>query len=364
MAFIANTPDEERALAELELSLKDSGIRVARIRNARSGSSADAELDVRLPNGDKRRLVVEVKSNARRAPIEAALAQLRSYVARVDPKAQPLLLSGYFGRPMRDWLKQQGVWFADLAGNRYFSGPGLLVDREVAERPAAAKERAPSVFADRNSRLLRYLLPRPPIRVGIRELARRIDLSPAAVSVGLKRLREMGYLAADRSEIHLQDRESLLEEWVSFYRPRFRRQVEERFYVHARSAEAVVDLLRSQPLAKKDGYGLSLHAGASLVAPYVQFREVHIDLAPVAGVFSSRLLKALGAQKPSGEANLILLAPFYKNSFLFEARMIGGIRVVSDIQLYLDLSCFPQRGSEQAQVILDTRIRPGWSEQK
>lgn len=360
MAYRANSI-EERAIRELKRSLSDSGIHVRRVRELPPGSAADAELDVRLPNGENRRIVVEVKGNSRRAPIEAALSQLRNYVVHMSPAAQPLLVSSYLGRPMRAWLRSQGVWFADLAGNRFFFGPGLLVDREVADRPESAKERAPSVFADRNSRVLRYLVPRPAIRIGIRELARKIDLSPAAVSVGLKRLREMGYLAADLGEIRLQDRESLFEEWVSFYRPRFRRQVEERFYVHARSAEAVVDLLRSQPLAKKNGYGLSLHAGASLVAPYVQFREVHIDVAPEAKPFALRLLKALSAQQPSGEANLIFLAPFYKNSFLFESRMIKGVRVVSDIQLYLDLSCFPQRGSEQAQVILDTRIRPSWS---
>jgi predicted RecB family nuclease len=38
-----------------------------------------------------------------------------------------------------------------------------------------------------------------------------------------------------------------------------------------------------------------------------------------------------------------------------------GLRVVSDLQLFLDLSCFAQRGKEQADVILERRLRPAWA---
>jgi DNA-binding transcriptional ArsR family regulator len=261
---------------------------------------------------------------------------------------------------MRQWLKSQGVWFADLSGNRFFWGPGLFVDREVAERPDELREPPPSVFADRNSLVLRYLLPRPPIQIGIRELARKLELSPAAVSLSLRRLREMGHLETS-NEIRLLDREALLDEWVSFYRPRFRRQADFRYYVHVRSAEAIIQKLRAQRVAREDGYALSLHAGASLVAPFVQFREAHVYVPPAEEALRTRLLKAVGGKEASREANLVFLEPFYKSSFLFDSRMIKGIRVVSDLQLYLDLSCFPQRGIEQASVILERRLRPSWS---
>lgn len=363
MADIENSLERE-GLKKLEEYFAELGLRAHRGKEPQRGShlSPDIELNVRLPRGERQRVLVEFKANARRAPIEAALAHLRIRAKKCNVQAQPLIFSEYFGKPMRGWLRSQGVWFADLAGNRFFSAPGLLVDREVSDRPDSAKEPAPSVFADRNSRLLRYLIPRPPLRAGIRELARKIDLSPAAVSQGLKRLREMGHLSPEPDKLRLQDRDSLLSEWVSFYRQRFLRQDEDRFYVHARSAEAVIEMIRSQSVAKRDGYGLSLHAGASLVAPYVQFGEVHILVSPDSKVLRFSLIKALGAERPRREANLIFILPFYKYSFLFEARMIRGVRVVSDIQLYLDLSCFPRRGREQAQVILDQRIRPAWSE--
>jgi DNA-binding transcriptional ArsR family regulator len=347
----------------LQRYFAESGIRLrsAKEQRLRDGRGPDAELEIQLPSGDRRHLIVEFKANSRRAPVEAALAQLRNQVAHsASSKALPLLFSGHLGRPMREWLKSQGVWFADLSGNRFFWGPGLFVDREVAERPDQMREPAPSVFADRNSLVLRYLLPRPPAQIGIRELARKLELSPAAVSLSLRRLREMGHLERG-SEIRLLDREALLGEWVSFYRPRFRRQAEFRYYLHVKSAEAIIRLLRAQRIAKEDGYGLSLHAGASLVAPFVQFREVHVYVPEAEDALRKRLLKALGGKEAIGEANLVFLNPFYRSSFLFGARVIRGVRVVSDLQLYLDLSCFPQRGAEQAEVILERRLRPSWS---
>lgn len=358
-----NSSFEQHARPLLERYLGEAGIRLHRVRRqpSRGEPLPDAEFDILLPNGERRRLIVEFKANARRAPLEESLAQLRNHAAHSRASnLQPLIFSSYFGRPMREWLRKQGIWFADLQGNRYFRGPGLLVDREVGEKPKEIREPSASVFADRSSLVLRYLIPRPPVRIGVRDLARRVGLSPAAVSQCMKRLRELGHIGMSSDQIRLQDREGLLAEWVSFYRPRFRRQPQSRYYVHARSAEAVVDLLRS--VAPKDhDYALSIHAGASLVAPYVQFREVHLYVPSAVQRLRSKILKSLGGEEAVSEANLIFIDPFYKDSFRFDARAIRGIRVVSDLQLYLDLSCFPQRGSEQAEIILERRLRPGWT---
>ena len=368
---------EQRGRRALEKYLSESGVAVRWLRSqSHEGWRPDAALDLALPNGERRRCIVEFKSNARRVPIEHALLQLRNHLmhssssASIPPSspwsalsqiAQPVVFAEHLGRPMREWLRREGVWFGDLSGNRFFSAPGFYVDREVAEKPRESREPAPSVFADRNSRLLRYLLPRRQEEIGVRDLAGKVGISAASVSNGLKRLEEMGYLERQEAGFRLLAREDLLEEWVSFYRPRFRRQVESRYYVHARSAEAVVEMIRSSPLARDPGYGLSLHAGASAVAPFVQFREVHAYVSPETPKLERKLANAVGAKPAEAEANLVILRPFYKDSVLFESRIVGGVRVVSDLQLYLDLLCYPRRGKEQADAILERRLRPAWS---
>jgi hypothetical protein len=186
---------------------------------------------------------------------------------------------------------------------------------------------------------------RPAQQVGVRELAGRIGLSPSAVSNGLGRLREMGYLESNQQRLELVAREELLDEWVSFYRPRFRRQDESRYYVHARSAEELLELLK----------GLRQAAG------FVQFREVHLYISPEQPKLEGEFVRALHARPAEGEANLVVLSPFYRHSVLFESRVVEGLRVVSDLQLFLDLSCFAQRGKEQADVVLERRLRPEWA---
>ena len=108
-------------------------------------------------------------------------------------------------------------------------------------------------------------------------------------------------------------------------------------------------------------WGLSLHGGASLVAGFVQFREVHLYIAPEQPKLEREFVRALQARPAEGEANLVVLSPFYQHSVLFESRVVEGLRVVSDLQLFLDLSCFAQRGKEQADVILERRLRPAWA---
>lgn len=356
-----------RGQRALEKYLSEGGAALS-WRRGRSyeGWRPDSQFEVRFPNGDSRRCFVEFVSNARNVHVEHALHQLRNHLVHSssrssDQGAQFVVFAEHLGRPMRQRLREAEVWFADLSGNRYFSGPGFFVDKEVAERRGERPTSAPGVFADRSSRLLRYLLPRKEPQVGVRELGGKVGISAAAVSIALGRLEGMGYLERSGRQFRLLAREEMLEEWVSFYRPRFRRQRESRYYAHARSPESIIDRLRSSALASVPGYGLSLHGGAAGIAPFVQFREVHLYVSSKERGLEHAMVDALEAKPAEGEANLVMLEPFYEDSFLFESRFIEGVRVVSDLQLYLDLSCFPQRGKEQADFLLDRVLRPGWS---
>ncbi len=52
-------------------------------------------------------------------------------------------------------------------------------------------------------------------------------------------------------------------------------------------------------------------------------------------------------------ANLVIVRPYHRHSALFGSRQIRKWRVVSDIQLYLDLHRYPLRGEEQASHLWD-----------
>ena len=50
--------------------------------------------------------------------------------------------------------------------------------------------------------------------------------------------------------------------------------------------------------------------------------------------------------------NVCFIKPYYKNSVFLHKQDIKGFSVVSDLQLYLDLYHFPQRGREHADYLL------------
>ena len=50
--------------------------------------------------------------------------------------------------------------------------------------------------------------------------------------------------------------------------------------------------------------------------------------------------------------NVYLIKPYYKKSIFLYKQKIKGYPVVSNLQLYLDLYHFPQRGREHADYLL------------
>lgn len=77
------------------------------------------------------------------------------------------------------------------------------------------------------------------------------------------------------------------------------------------------------------------HAVPVLVAPYAAYQEVHMYVGNEKAL--EYLKKRLKLRSAEQGANLILMLPHYKHSVFHDSRIIDGLRVVSDIQLYLDL---------------------------
>ena len=66
---------------------------------------------------------------------------------------------------------------------------------------------------------------------------------------------------------------------------------------------------------------------------------------------AERFGREFGLVPATTEANVILVQPYYAHSWSHGLRRIGGLPVVSDVQLFLDLSVYPRRGAEQAERV-------------
>jgi hypothetical protein len=102
-------------------------------------------------------------------------------------------------------------------------------------------------------------------------------------------------------------------------------------------------------------HALGLHAGAALVAPHAVYGEVHIY---VSGEKEADFfITGLKLRKVSQGANVILLFPFYKRSVFWDVQKRDGLKVTSDLQLFLDLYNYPLRGREQAEHLFAKRLK-------
>jgi hypothetical protein len=71
----------------------------------------------------------------------------------------------------------------------------------------------------------------------------------------------------------------------------------------------------------------------------------------------------LNLKEVESGANVMLLDP-YDEGIFYGTQVIEDIRVVSPLQIYLDLKGYKGRGEEAAEAILRDVIKPKWSQVK
>ena len=317
----------------------------------RDGVRSGADLIVRMDAGQDRRAraVIVLCANARTAQVMHA-AERAQRVARPS-KAIPAVALPAVSERLRRMLKQRGVGYLGLDGHVFLSGAGIHIDREIGNgNRVVRKSASASLFADKSSALVRRLLQDGVLRGGVRRLAAELAVSAGLASRLLTRLRDEGYVAEGDGALRLADAAGLLDDWRADYQRRARRQREHRMYLHAPDIASVMrNLAAASMRADLPPWGLSFHAGASLVAAHAFFSEVHVLVGgDVWEQSAERFGREVGLVPATDEANVIVVQPYYAKSWSQGVRRIGGLPVVSDVQLFLDLSVYPRRGAEQA----------------
>ncbi|MGD8298873.1 MAG: type IV toxin-antitoxin system AbiEi family antitoxin [Desulfobacterales bacterium] len=267
--------------------------------------------------------------------------------------AVPVLAASYLSPQRQALCRDNGIFFVDLSGNIYIAYKSFFVERAGFPNKYPEKRQRRGPFSDKASLILRELMKNRNRQWGIRELAQKLALDPGYVSRMAKSLEASGYVTRSIRKLSIRSPKEILEDWVRFYD--FKKNELNTFFIQASNVDSILQHLRKIKIARKMKYALSVQAGASLVAPHAVYKEVHLYVENRQGIeYFCEKLDLRGA--PQG-ANLVLMLPYYKHSFFYDAREINGLRVVSDIQLYLDLYNYPVRGREQAAYLFDKRLK-------
>lgn len=301
-----------------------------------------------------RKLVFEFKQRGFPMELEPGVEQLKALTGH-DPQYVPVLVTTFLSESGRQLLRASGINYLDLSGNAYLSFDNVLIHKQAPANAYASVKEGINIFADRASLVLRELMANPDRYYTVRGLAEATGNSIGWTSEVLREIEQRGYLdRRPRQGCRLKRIRFLLKDWSDEYTFPGKNKAKYCF-IKAESLPETLELLRALEIPEDVDYALTLHAGAHLVSPFVQFNECHFyvsaqkDFERQAELFVAELnLLELDAG-----GNLHILKPYYRRGALYGARSIEGLRVVSDIQLYLDLDNFPSRGKEQAERVLE-----------
>ena len=206
-----------------------------------------------------------------------------------------------------------------------------------------------NIFSDRSSLVLRELLEEPERKWTTLDFI-PLGVSKGMASVVLSRAEALGYVEraskGPESYSRLIRKEKLLKDWLNAYA--FERNLQTHYYYPKPDFLKVCTRYLE---SKKVSYALTLFSASRLIEIYVKddrhFLYLDLDRDQFFPFLKEMVLQT-GLLKLVHGGNICFAMPFYRSSVFRDSKKLKGYRVVSDLQLYLDLMGFPPAGPEEA----------------
>lgn len=270
------------------------------------------------------------------------------------PDGVLLLCVPYISSRVAEMCREQNVGYLDGVGNCWIAAPGLFV--HVAGRPnRPTVSKAVDPFSKKSSRIVRTILTHPNKGWQVQQLARQADVSMGLVSKAKNALIEDAYLEERDRLLFVRDGVKLLQGWSAEYRPHVKRV---QLFAIPRPNE-IEKRLAEWCRTNKVTYALTQLAAAWRYSPMVRYDKsvAYFDRKLETGNKLKSLLERLDAQEVETGANCILWITDDPAVFT-DSKEIDGVKVVSPLQLYLDLMGLPGRGKDAAEEVFERELRP------
>jgi len=308
------------------------------------------DLVLHIQVGDVRHeLVCEVKSLGEPRYLYQPISALRASTGGREGMS-PAVIAPYIPDEGRTLCRDAGINYMDLAGNMFLRFDHVLIDKTTAYKPRRGRGgEAYDIFAPVSSRVLRVLLERPQQVWKFASLSGESGVSLRTAYRAVTTLAERGYVDKQRGAITVSKPRELLDLWAQNYRVGL--STVRTYYSLERNFRAFATRLNDLAHVDHFSYAFTLHAGASLVAPFVRFTDVHFyldgDIDP--------LVEALDLRPVEAGGTIHVLEPYDAGVF-YNRQEPNGLSVVCNTQLYLDLLNYPARGREQAEFLRQEKM--------
>ena len=317
-----------------------------------SSAALEPDLRIRVPLADHvRTLLVECRPSGQpRHARNAVNALLR---CRHDmPDVYPIFGAPYVSPRSAALCKAANVGYADLCGNCRLCFDGIYILKEGQPNQSPQRREQRSLYSARATRVLRVCLVQPHRTWKLTELAATARVSIGHAANVTRRLTDREWMRRTSDGLLLTDAAGLLADWA--HEHTFRRSHVAAYYSLRSAAETETALAAACEDAALR-YALTGFSAAARFAPVVRYQHIsaYIDADP------APIATRLGLEHVSSGANIFLLQP-YDTGVFYGTQSIGGTRVVSTIQTYLDVKDHPGRGPEAAEALLEQVIAPTW----
>lgn len=331
---------------------------------AEVGRRFDAE--VTLNAGGQRVLVLAEVKNVCTPLVVAQIVPWLAQLKLVQPRAAVALVCPRLSPEAQRICGESNVDFIDLTGNILINVPGVFYLYRTGMKAVrdAGRPGLRDPYGGRASRVLRVLLEkRRPWRLSdiaseIRSESERMRLdygvSLASISKTLRSLEEELLLRRDNSAVTVPDPKRLLMIWAEKYRERYRWRTRTSFKATNPFGPRIEDVARSLG-GSEAMIVFTGAAAASLQAPYVDLSSIEILAEPDAAA----MIGDRASRGPSKGPDLRVINPFDTGVFMY-SNELNGVRLASDVQVFLDLYARGGRDAKQADFFMANSLEPRW----
>jgi hypothetical protein len=218
-------------------------------------------------------------------------------------------------------------------------------------------KRLRNIFADKASFIARRMLSEQSRKWVIRDFVGESGVSIGMAHGVLEAMHKKGYIERPKRGpdsyarlIHAQD---LIDQWVAEYRFEYN-EIDTYYSPDKNILSKLKRYLKNKP------YALTFHSGANLTTSYVNYDQIHLYFDPAD--WKNELLdlrQQLDLKELVRGGNIHIVRPYYKKSVFYGVQTIKGYKVVSNLQLYLDLYNYHPRGQQHAEYLKKTLEEEG-----
>jgi len=319
-------------------------LRVIDVQEELDGSDVRVDLvvDIELPDRISQ-LVGEIKRSGQPRLAREAVNQILRYKSKI-PGAYFVFIAPYISQRAADICRAEDVGYLDLSGNCFLWFDRIFIEKKNYPNQFKEKRDLKSLYATKAERILRALLCNPGRNWNIKALADDSGVSLGQASNVKRTLEDREMLSGKRGAFSLGEPASILQEWTENYD--YRKNSFREFYcvMNVTEIEAAIATYCAEHNVL---YALTGFSGAARIGPAVRYNRAMI----YAVDFPEQALSALSFKAVNSGGNLLLFTP-YDSGVFYGSTEIDGARVVSNVQLYLDLAGFRDRGEEAAEMLM------------